>query len=134
MKKPVTKTKQAKATADEWGAFPRDNEAWTEEERNLEWLVRGLKMARKSSGNPLPYPPMLYVPMMQYYFKWIRREIADRENPDAVERLYYLALLSVSTLLDVCEVRPDLFRPIARKQLIWPSMTGWGADVERSGG
>ena len=69
---------------------------------------------------------------MEWFFKWFASEISEKENQDAAERLYYLALLSVRNLLAACEARPDLYRPIAKHQLYWPSMTGWGADVERT--
>ena len=42
---------------------------------------------------------MLYVPMMKMFFKWFASEISEKENQDAVERLYYLALLSVRNLM-----------------------------------
>lgn len=69
---------------------------------------------------------------MERFFKWFGGEISEKENQDAANRLYYLALLSVRNLLAACEARPDLYRPIAKHQLYWPSMTGWGADVERT--
>ena len=75
---------------------------------------------------------MLYVPLMAMFFEWLAPEITENENQDAVARLYYLALLSVTNLHEVCKARPDLLRPIAKHQLFWPSMTGWGADVERT--
>jgi len=69
---------------------------------------------------------------MEWFFKWFASEILEKDNQDAAERLYYLALLSVRSLLAACEAKPDLYRPIAKHQLFWPSMTGWGADVERT--
>jgi len=132
MKKPKSKTKPAKTPADLWAPFPQNIEDWTKEDRALELLLRGLRVSPRSSANPLPLPPMLYVPSMTMFFEWFANEISEKENQDAAERLYYLALLTVRNLFDVCQARPDLFRPIARHQLFWPSMTGWGADIERT--
>jgi hypothetical protein len=132
MKKPKSKTKPTQTSADVWLVFPKKIEDWTKEDHALEMLLRGLRISPRSSANSLPLPPMLYVPAMTMFFDWFASEISEKENQDAAERLYYLALLSVRNLLDVCHARPDLFRPIARHQLYWPSMTGWGADVERT--
>jgi hypothetical protein len=131
MKKTKSKAKPVKAPADPWEPFPRNVEDWTNEDRELLWLVRSLRVSPLYAGNTLPLPPMLYVPMMKMFFKWISSEITENKNQDAVERLYYLSLLSVNSLNEACEARPDLFRPIASQQLIWPSMTGWGADFVR---
>lgn len=129
MKKPKSKTKPAEP----WGTFPLKIEEWTEEDHELGWLVRGLRFYPRSSTNsPLFAIPALYVSSMERFFKWFASEISKKENQDAAERLYYLALLSVRTLHEACEARPDFYRPIARLQLYWPSMTGWGADVERT--
>lgn len=75
---------------------------------------------------------MIYVPAMKMFFEWFAGEISKKDNQDAADRLYYLALLAVNNLFDACKARPDLFRPIAMQQLFWPSLTGWGADVERT--
>src|ERR1035437_6239940 len=130
MKKPKSKTKPAP-----WHTFPNNIKEWTDEDRALGWLVRGLRFTPRSSSQPHlnVYPfPAFYVPSMERFFKWFGGEISEKENQDAANRLYYLALLSVRNLLAACEARPDLYRPIAKHQLYWPSMTGWGADVERT--
>jgi hypothetical protein len=130
MKKPKSKNKTAP-----WHTFPNNIKEWTDEDHALGWLVRGLRFTPRSSSQPHlnVYPfPAFYVPSMERFFKWFGGEILEKENQDAANRLYYLALLSVTNLLAACEARPDLYRPIAKHQLNWPSMTGWGADVERS--
>ena len=132
MKKPKSKTKSTKTPADGWSPFPHNTEDWTKEDSALAWLVRGLQVSPRSSADSFPFPPMLYVPAMTMFFEWFASEISEKENQDAAERLYHLALLAVRNLFELCHARPDLFRPIARHQLFWPSMTGWGADVERT--
>jgi len=130
MKKPKPKNKTAP-----WHTFPQNIKEWTDEDHALGWLVRGLRFTPRSSSQPhfnvFPFPAF-YVPSMERFFEWFAGEISEKENQDAAERLYYLALLSVRNLLAACEARPDLYRPIAKHQLYWPSMTGWGADVERT--
>jgi hypothetical protein len=133
MKKPKTKTKAAKTPADLLSPFPARIEDWTNEDRALERLLRGLRVSPRSSANPLPLPPMLYVPVMKMFFDWLAAEISEKENQDAVERLYYLAQLAVENLSVACLARPDLFRPIAKQQLHWPSLIGWDADSEKIG-
>jgi len=131
MKKPKSKTKPTKMPADLWAPFPQKIEDWTKEDRALEWLLRGLRVSPRSSANPLPMPPMLYIPAMKMFFDWLAAEISEKQNRDAVERLYYLTHLAVENLSVACYTRPDLFRPIARQQLHWPSLTGWDADSEK---
>ena len=130
MKKPKSKNKTAP-----WHTFPQNIKGWTDEDHALGWLVRGLRFTPRSSSQPhfnvFPFPAF-YVPSMERFFKWFGGEISEKENQDAANRLYYLALLSVRNLLAACEARPDLYRPIAKHQLYWPSMTGWGADVEKT--
>jgi hypothetical protein len=130
MKKPKSKN-----TTAPWHTFPQNIKEWTDEDHALGWLVRGLRFTPGSSSKPhlnVFAFPALYVPSMERFFKWFASEISEKDNQDAAERLYYLALLSVRSLLAACEDRPDLYRPIAKHQLFWPSMTGWGADVERT--
>lgn len=131
MKKPKSKTKPAP-----WHTFPQNIKEWTDEDHELGWLLRGLRFTPRSPTNPYPSPvfafPALYVPSMERFFKWFAGEILEKKNQDAAERLYYLALLSVRSLLAACEARPELYRQIAMHQLYWPSMTGWGSDVERT--
>lgn len=129
MKKAKSKHKMP---ADLWAPFPKKIKDWTDEDRALEWLLRSLRLSMRSSKSSLPLPPMLYVPAMKMFFDWLAKEISEKENQDAVERLYHLTLLAVRNLHEVCQSRPDLFREIARHQLYWPSMVGWGADVEKS--
>ena len=130
MKKPKSKKKTAP-----WHTFPNNIKEWTDEDHALGWLVRGLRFTPRSSSQPhlnlFPFPA-LYTFSMERFFKWLAGEISEKGNQDAAERLYYLALLSVRTLLEACEARPDFYRPIAKHQLFWPSMAGWGADVERN--
>jgi len=130
MKKRKSKNKTAP-----WHTFPQNIKEWTDEDHALGWLVRGLRFTPRSSSQPhlnvFPFPAF-YVPSMERFFKWFGGEISEKENQDAANRLYYLALLSVRNLLAACEARPDLYRPIAKHQLHWPSMTGWGADVEKT--
>ncbi len=130
MKKSKSKRKPGKTAADHWSPFPQNNDDWTDEDRALEWLVRGMRVSPRSAANPLP--PCLTVPAMNRFFEWLCMEVTEKENPDAVEKIYHLTLLAVRNLHEVCESRPDLFRPIARQQLFWPSMAGRGAYVERT--
>jgi hypothetical protein len=132
MKKSKSKTKTAKSIADLWAPFPQKIEDWTKEDHALEMLLRGLRVSPRSSANPLPLPPMLYVPAMKMFFDWFASEVTKNENQDAAERLYHLTLLSVNNLFEACHAKPEIFRPIARHQVYWPSMIGWGADVERT--
>ena len=130
MKKRKSKNKTAP-----WHTFPQNIKEWTDEDHALGWLVRGLRFTPRSSSKPhlnVFAFPALYVPSMERFFKWFASEISEKDNQDAAERLYYLTLLSVRSLLAACDARPDLYRPIAKHQLFWPSMTGWGADVERT--
>ncbi len=130
MKKPKSKNKTAP-----WHTFPQNIKEWTDEDHALGWLVRGLRFTPRSPSQPhlnIFAFPALYVPSMDRFFKWFAGEISEKDNQDAAERLYYLALFSVRNLLAACEARPDLYRPIAKHQLFWPSMTGWGADVQRT--
>jgi hypothetical protein len=125
MKKPKSKTKMP---ADLRAPFPQKIEDWTKEDHALEILLRGLRVSPRSSANPLPLPPMLYVPAMKMFFDWLAVEISEKQNQDAVERLYYLTHLAVENLSVASYAKPELFRPIAKLQLHWPSLTGWDAD------
>jgi len=111
--------------------FPEDPAEMSEEDRALEMLLMGIRLGRRFKNNPIPAPLTLYGPAMEMYFEWIAREITEKENQYAAERLYHLALFSVKALGNVCGTRPEFFRPIARHQLIWPCFTGWGKDSER---
>jgi hypothetical protein len=130
MKKPKSKNKDAP-----WHTFPENIKEWTDEDHALGWLLRGLRFTPRSTSKPhlnLFLFPALYVPSMEWFFKWFASEVTDKQNQDAAERLYYLALLSVRNLLVACEARPELFRPIAKYQFEWPTVIGWGADFERA--
>jgi len=68
---------------------------------------------------------------MEQFFKWFGGEISEKENQDAANRLYYLALLSVRNLLAACEADRSL-PANCKTSIILASMTGWGADVEKT--
>jgi hypothetical protein len=125
------KTKSAKVPSDLWAPFPKKVEDWTEEDRALEWLLRGLRVSPSSKANPLPLPPMLYIPAIKMFFDWLAKEIFEKQNQDAVERLYYLTHLAVENLSVASYTKPELFRPIAKLQLHWPRLVGWDADSEK---
>src|SRR5450631_946067 len=100
MKKQKPKTKTPP-----WHTFPQNNKEWTDEDHALGWLLRGLRFTPRSPNTSFPeYPdpgfafPAIYVPSMEWYFKWFASEISKKKNQDAAERLYYLALLSVRNL------------------------------------
>ena len=131
MKKPKSKQKTAKTPTDLWAPFPKRIEDWTDEDRALEWLLRSLRVSLRSAKSSLPLPPMIYVPAMKMFFDWLAKEISENQNQDAVERLYYLTHLAVENLSVASFSRPELFRPIAKLQLHWPSVTGWDADTEK---
>ena len=123
MKKPKPRNKTAP-----WHSFPNSIKDWTDEDHALGGLARGLRFKQRDTSQPhlnvFPFPAF-YVPSMEQFFKWFGDEISEKGNQDAANRLYYLALLAVRNLLAACEARPDLYRPIAKHQLYWPSMTGW---------
>ena len=131
MKKSLSKKQLDEIRKSRASYFPDRPEEMNEEDRALEMLLIGLRIIQRGKENSVPMPLMLYGPAMKFYFKWIANEISKKENQDAAERLYHLALLSVNNLFEVCHAKPEIFRPIARHQVYWPSMTGWGADVER---
>jgi hypothetical protein len=128
MKKAKSKTKMP---ADLWAPFPKKIGDWTDEDRALEWLLRSLRLSLRSAKSSLPLPPMIYVPAMKMFFDWLAKEISENQNQDAVERLYYLTHLAVENLSVASYAKPELFQPIARLQLHWPSLTGWDADTEK---
>jgi hypothetical protein len=94
-------------------------------------LLTGIRIVRRGNKNPLPMPLMIYGPAMKFYFEWIASEVSEKGNQEAADRLYYLARLAVFTLQGAISKRPELFRPIARCQLDWPSMIGRNADFDR---
>ena len=105
MKKPKSKNKDAP-----WHTFPENIKEWTDEDHALGWLLRGLRFTPRSTSKPhlnLFLFPALYVPSMEWFFKWFASEVTDKQNQDAAERLYYLALLSVRNLLVAWRLGPN---------------------------
>jgi hypothetical protein len=116
--------------------IPEEPEEMIEEDHALEKLLMGLRLnLRGGDGkvkeHQIPFPLFLYAPAMQMYFDWLQAQVTESGNVEAAKRLYYLAVFAIKTL-DTCAAnRPEFFQPIAKHQLVWPSFTGWGADIEK---
>jgi hypothetical protein len=59
-------------------------------------------------------------------------ELAADGHGEAAKEVHNLLYAAVSNFDEVCDARPDVFEPIARKAWVWPGLLSSQRDVKRS--